>query len=988
MPSKIGKYEVRREMGRGGAGSVYEAFDPDVKRRVAIKLLLTSGDPDSLVRFRQEATSAGNLRHKNIVTIYEFGEHEGAPFIVMEYLEGQNLSNVIRSGIPLPLFEKVQIMREVADGLTYAHDRGVAHRDVKPANIQVQPDGSVKIMDFGTARLLHEDDTRITRAGFVLGSLPYMAPEQFTGIDSGYATDIYGFGATFYELLTGKPPFVADDTAALMYKILEQAPAPLSAFVSDCPPSIETLVLHALEKDPASRYHLMADVLFNADVILGELGRQRITELIGEARQWLDEEEFDKAQAIARQALSLDPANEEARELLAQLQQKVEFRQRAAAPPRVGPPPAEPPPQPPVPSPAPADPGEFTRLFQTAPRPQPVSGAPEPEVSKRAPDEATRLFVLPRPGAAPEQQLAAKEQAPTDTVLGISNCADAAFLNAKAALDHFPFTVGRGGADWNLSFDPAISTRHVEIDYREGGFFIRDLGSSNGTFLNGRKLKPEQPEVLLFGARILLGSNTEIVFRSGILKEIPDLCGTLVGNRFELLERLHSSSKTVLYLAQDKNLPRTVAVKLLSPSLSGHPGYREQFSREAEIASQLRHSRICQVLDYGEMRLSNPPGAHTLYVCMEYLPGGGLSARLKRAEPFPLDTIATWLDTVCDALTYIHRKGVVHAGLKPSAIVFDTAETPYVTDFAFASRPGEGVRQTVIGSAAFLAPEQWDGAAPAPATDQYSLAVLFYWLIAGGLPFEGQEHVVVRTRNFLRGPMPAHEMAARNGRPAVPDRIAPVFQRALAVKPEDRYPDVGDLAAAFRAALAEPAKAQAKRPFIFVSYQRADSSLLANMIKKEMERATGYEVFVDAIQQDAFGQFPIKLRRKIERCDVFICLLGRGTLDSDWVKLEIQVAAENGKPMVPVFQESYPLRNIRTFERYVQELLAYEGLKILDQQNLYVDAAIQSLIGLTQRSVEHPEPRAGVPFHQPPGKHESPAQGFVQKLMTSVRRLF
>jgi len=203
MPSHIGKYEVRREMGRGGAGSVYEAFDPDVKRRVAIKLLHMSGDPDMLVRFRQEATAAGNLRHKNIVTIYESGEYEGAPFIVMEYLEGNNLAELIRSGPPLTLLQKVQIMREVAEGLTYAHDQGVAHRDVKPANIQVQPDQSVKILDFGTARLIREDDRGLTKAGFVLGSLPYMAPEQFTGVASGLSTDIYSYGVTFDELLAG-----------------------------------------------------------------------------------------------------------------------------------------------------------------------------------------------------------------------------------------------------------------------------------------------------------------------------------------------------------------------------------------------------------------------------------------------------------------------------------------------------------------------------------------------------------------------------------------------------------------------------------------------------------------------------------------------------------------------------------------------------------------------------------------------------------------
>jgi serine/threonine protein kinase len=550
-------------------------------------------------------------------------------------------------------------------------------------------------------------------------------------------------------------------------------------------------------------------------------------------------------------------------------------------------------------------------------------------------------------------------------------------------LNHFPFTIGRGGADWNLTFDPAISVKHVEIDYRDGGFFIRDLGSSNGSFLNGRSLKRLQPEVLLFGARILLGSNTELVFGSALLKEIPDLAGRLVGNRFTLLEKLHSSSKSVLYLARDENLPRKVAVKLLSPSLIRHAGYREQFSREARTASLLRHPRICQVLDYGELPIGGPAGDRTLYVCMEYLPGGSLHARLNRPEPFPLAQVAAWLDTACDALSYIHQRGVIHSGLKPSAIVFDDAENPYLTDFAFASRPGDGVHQAVIGSPAFLAPEQWEGAEPVSASDLYSLAVLFYWLVGGGLPFEGQEHVVVRNRNFLRGPLPVHELAAQNGRPAVPDRLSPVLQKALAVTPAGRYPSAADFAAAFRAALAEPVPVRTRPPSIFVSYQRSESSLLADMVKKEIERESDYQVFVDAIQQDASGQFPQKLRRRIEECDAFICLLGRSTLASDWVKLEIQVAAEHAKPMIPVFQEGYRPRNMQSLEPHVQELLAFEGIKILDQQNLFVDAAIQSLIALTRRSIQHPEPRQ-------PSAHirATPPASLIGRFLAFLRRLF
>jgi serine/threonine-protein kinase len=459
----------------------------------------------------------------------------------------------------------------------------------------------------------------------------------------------------------------------------------------------------------------------------------------------------------------------------------------------------------------------------------------------------------------------------------------------------------------------------------------------------------------------------------------------LVGNRFKLLEKLHASSKSVLYLARDENLPCKVVVKLLSPTLIRNAGYRELFSREAQTATTLRHQRICRVLDSGELALAGTRPVHTLYVCMEYFAGGSFQSRLNGANPIPLQQVACWLEAICDALDYIHGQQVVHSGIKPSAIVFDEHENPHLTDFAFATRPAQAYHQVVVGAPGFLAPEQWEGDEAVPATDQYSLAALIYLAIAGGLPFEGQEHVVVRNRNFLRGPMPVHEMAAQNGRPEVPSQISPVLQRALALKPNARYPTAPDFAAAFRSALAEPVRARPGPPLVFVSYQRAESSLLANIIKKEMERETGYQVFVDAIQEDAFGQFPSKLRRRIEGCDAFICLLGRSTLSSDWVKSEIEIAAAHSKPMIPVFQERYRLRNVRTLEPYVQELLDFEGVKILDQQNLFVDAAIQSLIALTRRSIEHPDPR--VPSARVPGHRGSYRRCFVAAVGRLLRVL-
>ncbi len=221
--------------------------------------------------------------------------------------------------------------------------------------------------------------------------------------------------------------------------------------------------------------------------------------------------------------------------------------------------------------------------------------------------------------------------------------------------------------------------------------------------------------------------------------------------------------------------------------------------------------------------------------------------------------------------------------------------------------------------------------------------------------------------------MPAHEMALQNKRSPVSTRVSAVLQRALAFKPQDRFAKISDFAAAFRSALAEPAENRSGPISVFISYQRAVSSLLAYTLKKEMEREHGFQVFVDAIQQDSTGQFPLNLQRRIQQCNVFVCLLAESTLSSDWVRREIQLAYENGKPMIPVFQESYRNpHNLRALEPAIQELLTFEGIKLLDQQNLYVDAAIQALIASTQRATALPRSLSNQSEHL---AHESQREG-------------
>ena len=242
QPTQIGRYEVQAELGRGGFGRVYRAYDPTVGRPVAIKIL-TQVSADTRTRFRNEATVAGNLRHKNIVTVYEYGAFEGLPFLAMEYLEGEDLHHIITSGKALSLLEKCNIMAQVADGLHYAHSSGVVHRDMKPANIMLLRDGTVKIMDFGIARLTRKPDaTRLTQQGFLIGTLRYMAPEQLAGAEFNAQCDIFAYGVIFYELLTGRHPFDAPDAQSLMYKLSFEEPAPIRDFVLGAPDALQQVI--------------------------------------------------------------------------------------------------------------------------------------------------------------------------------------------------------------------------------------------------------------------------------------------------------------------------------------------------------------------------------------------------------------------------------------------------------------------------------------------------------------------------------------------------------------------------------------------------------------------------------------------------------------------------------------------------------------------------------------------------------------------------
>jgi serine/threonine protein kinase len=251
MTEKFGKYEVVRKIGSGGFGAVYEARDPAIKRTVAIKTCLVS-DPEVRSRFAQEAELAGSLQHRNLTTIHDFGAEGSVLYLVSEFLPGEDLDKIIARGGPLTLRQKVEILIGIAYGLAHAHDAGIVHRDVKPANVRILPDGAVKIMDFGVAKSLYAE-RELTRTGMTLGTSAYLAPEQVRGDPVDRRTDIFTFGVLAYELLSSKRPFWGSNQAAILEAIVKEEPPPLAQMSPDIPAPLSAVITHAMRKDPAQR---------------------------------------------------------------------------------------------------------------------------------------------------------------------------------------------------------------------------------------------------------------------------------------------------------------------------------------------------------------------------------------------------------------------------------------------------------------------------------------------------------------------------------------------------------------------------------------------------------------------------------------------------------------------------------------------------------------------------------------------------------------
>lgn len=324
----LGKYRIIEELGTGGFAVVYHAVDTALEHEVALKILkpeLARG-PDVLQRFQQEARVTARLFHPNIVSCFETGELDGRQFIALRYIHGRSLRAIVDSGEQLPLARVVAIAEQIGAALDYAHAQGIIHRDVKPSNIIVDESGHATLMDFGIVKSTIQSSIQTT-TNTVVGTPHYLAPEQAESRPVDGRADVYALGALVYHLLTGQPPFTADSTPSLLYKIVHETPAPPPDAGPRIAGEIGEVVFKAMAKTPEARYQTCAEFAAALGRAVDNLMATSLDALRKQAAAALEAEDFAAAETALQQALAIQPDDQEAHRMMDVLRQ----RQAAAA---------------------------------------------------------------------------------------------------------------------------------------------------------------------------------------------------------------------------------------------------------------------------------------------------------------------------------------------------------------------------------------------------------------------------------------------------------------------------------------------------------------------------------------------------------------------------------------------------------------------------------------------------------------------------------
>ena len=475
---RVAHYQLLEKLGSGGMGTVYRAWDEQTGQIVAVKILTREYglDPQALERFKRESLVMSQLRHQNIVKCYETGDDNGRLYIAMEYVEGIDLGGILKTIGRLELATAVTVARAIAEALRYIHSQGLVRNDIKPGNVMLNKNGNIYLMDFGIAKQASVEGDRqsITFAGTIVGTPFYMSPEQFQDLPVDARSDIYSFGIVFYEMLTGQLPFKGDSLPQTIAAHLHQSPQPPAQLVAGLPGEIDQVVLRCLEKDPSVRFQNADDLLAELNKAAKDLPQVDVGALVA-----------DVLENRRKEAIHFRTDTDEFVTTYGGVESE-EWRPRSSPRPpadgaeAVNSATTEPPP------PQPAYSGEES-IPPSAPPPPPGSSAPLGNKTPGVGEDRSRYVENEFPRAA---WLVASDVAPPSTFL--------LPVHKKAQ-------IGRG-PDNDLMLNETYASRfHADIEFRDGGYYLRDLNTSNGTFVNGTRIN--EPVMLKDGDQIKIGES-------------------------------------------------------------------------------------------------------------------------------------------------------------------------------------------------------------------------------------------------------------------------------------------------------------------------------------------------------------------------------------------------------------------------------------------------------------------------------------------------
>ncbi|MCW1925678.1 protein kinase [Luteolibacter arcticus] len=969
---KVGKFTIQNVLGQGGFGITYLAYDQQLHREVALKELF----PVDLVvrsektifprdaslekdfqrarsRFIKEGIALARFNHPAVAQVHEIIEGNGTAYIVTKLEEGRTLETYLRDLNKRPdRGEIISLLLPLLDGLKAVHSSGYLHRDIKPSNIMIGYDGQPVLIDFGSARSSIQNRAVMT-AVVTPGYAPF---EQYSESgDQGPWSDLFSLAGVMVRAIRGETPpdvmgRIVQRSDSDPYVPLHSDPALVEEYGAPLLRSIDKAMSVETDSRPQSAAEWRAMIVADSQETgsakkslasqLGILFRKLLPTSAKREREPVvrgvlpDSQFFPKTEDSHATKLGDDktvswsrPENGE----IVEDSQKTRIIRRSPSHPSDSVSPTE----------------EIDGDERTILQPRPNQSRLLRDEFEASPDlDQTRIL---GGGGAPGEDYGS----PDSSALIITKCPSPERLGQRVVLDRYPFTVGRvRDSDLSIPSDDGMSRTHAVFDSRDDRIYISDAASANGVYVNGVQLPSNTPRQLAYGDEIRLTANTTLTFTRNIPSVFPELTGGVLDRRYILTRQTSLKSNSHWYEGHRETGPsgsqvQRVAIKLLSPDTSNQPHYLDAIGREVSMVSGLQNPNICPIMDFGCSATIFDPANDRLqlsnfaYIAYAFMGGGDLSDRMNRPVPMPLDVILGWHKTICDALSFVHENGILHAGLKPASIVFDDKGNPYLTDFAFAATQTDK-SDFVMGAPAFLAPEQWKGEKTSPATDQYSMAAIAYLMITHRRPFEGQEIPEVRKRNFEMGPEPIAKCAARAD-VKIPRALNAVFTRALCENPDDRFPTIKDYHRELvRAASGKRADS---RVSVFMSYRRGqNSSGWATFFQRELEREHGFRVFLDTQKQDAAMMVTDKIAYEIENCDIFVCLLSSETFASDWVLKEIEMAYNNNKPMISVRQESFGESSISLdYPEHVKALLSYDGIRLLDLQNEYVTEAVTKL---------------------------------------------